>query len=148
MRTAVYSILATLLAASLPGCINADPSTFPGLVDGGAPVTRPDVMRDTPEDVDPRSICRACLAAPEDPGPGCEAANTACVTDEKCNIVYECAFRLDCLSLPTQVDIINCSIGCFGEAGITSPTHPSVALATAITTCVLGQCQPACGVSP
>ena len=146
MRIAVF-LLMTLLTASLPGCINADPSPFLNL-DASPPIMRPDVVRDTADDVDPQAVCRACLTAPEDPGPGCGSIISACVADEKCNLVYECGFRRDCWSLPTPTDIFNCGFPCFAEAGITSINDPSVPLVQPLSPCVTTACQSACGVTP
>jgi hypothetical protein len=147
MRTAVLSTLVQLLAAALSGCINADPSTFANS-DAGPVVTRPDVMRDTAEDVDPQAACRACFAAPEDPGPGCGSITADCLADMKCRIVFECGFRRDCWSLPTPTDIFNCGFPCFAEAGITSVSDPSVPLVQPLSPCATGVCQPACGIVP
>ena len=146
MRTAAISIL-ILLAASHPGCIDANPSTFPD-PDAGPVIVRPDVVRDTADDADLHAACRACLTAPEDPGPGCGSALAACVANEKCEKIYECGFHRDCWSLPTQTDIINCGFPCFAEAGVTDFADPAVTLIQAVSPCVLGPCQPACGVVP
>jgi hypothetical protein len=144
MRNPVICILLTSLAAAIPGCINAEPSTFP--VDAGP--QRPDVVRDTADDADPHAACRACLEAPEDPGPGCAGAVAACMADPKAAYIYECGFRHDCWSLPAQADIVNCGFPCFTEAGITSFGDPAITLTTAVLMCVLGGCQPVCGANP
>jgi len=146
MRYPVICILLTPLAAAmLSGCINADPSTFP--MDAGS-AGRPDVVRDTADDADPHAACRACLEAPEDPGPGCAGPLAACVADPKASIIYECGFVRECWSLPTQADIVGCGFPCFTEAGITSFGDPAVTLVTAVMMCVLGGCQPVCGANP
>jgi hypothetical protein len=145
MRTAVFSILLTLLAALLPGCIDADPSTFPG-VDAGLDARTG--VADTASDVDPHAACRACLEAPEDPGPGCGGRVAACMADARCPLIYECGFERGCWSLTTQMEVVSCGLPCFVAAGVTNLGDPVVTLVTDVLGCVLGQCQPACGANP
>ena len=150
MRNITICILLTSLAASMPACINADPSTFPNLDAGSG--GRPDVVSvsdgETDGDAEPPLSCRACLEAPEDPGPGCAALTAACTSDMKCNIIYECAFEIGCWFLPTQAEIVSCGFPCYARAGVSNPADPVFTLGTPVVQCVLSVCQPACGAKP
>jgi hypothetical protein len=141
MRNRFICILFGPVAAAA-GCINADPSTFPS--NDAGPIVRPDVLGDG----DTHAGCRACLEAPEDPGPGCAGPLAVCMADEKCPIIYECGFVRECWSLPTQTEVTSCGFPCFQEAGVTSLGDPVVAVTLGVLACVLGACQPACGANP
>jgi hypothetical protein len=145
MRNIVISLFASAVATMM-GCVDATPSDFT-VPDAGAGGGRADVdYGDLPPDAipDPNALCRACLEAPEDPGPGCAGPHAACMADEKCASIYECAFMKDCWSIGEQGPIIICTLPCYQAVGITSPMDPVVALTSPILGCVLGPCAPVC----
>ncbi|MET0592162.1 MAG: hypothetical protein ABW133_05655 [Polyangiaceae bacterium] len=143
MRNLAQSILLSFFAAA-PGCINADPSNF--LVDAGvdAPPSPPvdadiDDSGDAP---DPYAACKACLEAPEVPGPGCKTAVDACKADESCLKVYECAFEQKCIGLPSVPEILLCGFTkCNTPLGVPYE-HPATALAQALVVCEVPKCNP------
>jgi hypothetical protein len=150
MRNIVSSIVVVALAASLPSCINADPSLF--YVDAGADITRPDIMVDDSGDEpppDPKVACKACLEAPDDPGPGCQSVVDPCKANENCLKIYDCALEKGCMQRPATQEIQLCGYtNCIAPAGI-AITDLGVTLATAVAQCDFEKCNPnPCGPTP
>ena len=141
MRKIVNSIVVTSLAAALASCINADPSNF--YVDAGADIARPDIVVDDSGDApDPNAACKACLEAPEDPGPGCKGPVDACKADEMCAKIYDCGFENACWGLAAIPEIQICGyMKCIVPLGL-GLSDPSVALATAVVVCTIPKCNP------
>ena len=112
---------------------------------------RPDVdYGDLPPDAipDPHAECKACLEAPEDPGPGCATAYATCMADRKCKSISDCAFELDCWKLPMQGEITICALECFFKEMVFDPADPIAMVLNPVAACVLGVCQPVCGMMP
>jgi hypothetical protein len=148
MRNPVVNILLATLAACLAGCIDANPSTF--YVDAGLEVGPPDDVDrgDVDPDADPFAACRACFAAPEDPGPGCGGPSAACSADAKCTSIQECAITTACYTRATQAEVIDCVLPCFVANGVTNLGDPVLMLTNPLLPCALGPCQPACKGGP
>jgi hypothetical protein len=148
MRNLVVSMLAPALASIL-GCVDATPSDFtvPDAGSGG----QPDVdYGDLPPDAitDPIEICRACLAAPEDPGPGCATGYNACMAIEQCMKIVNCYLEAGCAQKPTMAEANGCALPCFVSNGVSSLDDPIIPIATPVGACATAACHPACGGTP
>jgi hypothetical protein len=126
------------------GCLDVDPLPFHAPPEAGDL----DVEEDASSDADLRAVCRQCIEAPVDPGPGCGDQYLACAANEKCLAIFECVLAKGCTSGATQPDIINCALPCVAETGAVNVGDPAVMLILPIAPCVLGPCKPACGGSP
>jgi hypothetical protein len=144
MRTTLLRFGFALVAALDLGCLNADPLPFHA-PEAGLPDAEDDAPSDAP---DPKAVCRECIEAPLDPGPGCSDQYLACAANEKCLVIFECVLAKGCTSAPTQPEIINCALPCVAEAGAVNVGDPAVMLILPIAPCVLGPCKAACGGSP
>jgi len=149
MRKLVVSMLAPALASIL-GCIDATPSDF-SVPDAGAG-GQPDVdYSDLPADAippGPIEVCRACLGAPEDPGPGCATGYDPCMAHEQCSKILACVLEKGCFAAPTLSESNICSFPCFVSNGVSTLDDPVIAIASPVGNCAYGICRPACGVAP
>jgi hypothetical protein len=146
MRKLVISMLASALASIL-GCVDATPSTFPDAGAGGGRPPPPDVDYGdlAPDEIpDPVAVCKACLEAPEDPGPGCGMPYSACYGNTQCASIFDCGFETSCFVLPSQGEIIVCSLPCFFKFGVTSPSDPIVMLTQPLLDCLIAKCSLPC----
>jgi hypothetical protein len=149
MRSLVVSMLAPL-AASILGCVDATPSNFT-VPDAGSGGAKPDVdYGDLPPDAiaDPKELCVACLAAPEDPGPGCATAYDACVVNAQCLMIVNCYLDTGCAMKASMGEATLCAVPCFQAAGVTGFGDPVIAIASPVGACAYAACQPACGRTP
>ena len=93
---------------------------------------------------DPVAVCKACLEAPEDPGPGCATAHANCYGVEQCASIFDCGFETNCYALPSQGEIIVCAIPCFVKFGVSSPSDPVTMLTQPLLTCLIDKCSLPC----
>ncbi len=141
MRNQAISIVFASFLQVLPGCIDASPSVFPvdAGVDASSDALPPD---DSAEGGDPNSACRACFAAPEVPGPGCDKF-AQCQTQPSCLDVFECGFQRGCWSRDDQSDITGCALECITSLGL-QLDNPGVQTIIAMGPCLQMQCRPFC----
>ena len=130
----VFAFAGILLVA----CLDATPYTMPPPTnDGGATRTI-----DAAEDADAAmTTCRACLGAPDAPGPGCGDELAACQADPKCGAALACALADGCFDRGSLGQLVVCGLPCAKAAGIVSNDDPAVTQAfnflhCAGTTCV------------
>jgi hypothetical protein len=145
MRNLVVSMLAPALVSIL-GCVDATPSDFT-VPDAGL-VVPPDVDYG---DLDPDSIigpverCKACLAAPEDPGPGCATVYNTCVAIEQCDKIITCSIETGCPQKPTLGEANICAVPCFVANGVSDLGDPIIPIASPVGMCAFDACHAACG---
>jgi hypothetical protein len=105
------------------------------------PVAVPDAGEDAP---DPVAICAACIAAPEDPGPGCQTPNDACMAHPKCARMIQCAFDDRCILGPRKT-FLGCGLTCLTKAGVETSDDSVLVLATTLFQCFAnGPCGDVC----
>ncbi|HMJ10988.1 MAG TPA: hypothetical protein VK524_06250 [Polyangiaceae bacterium] len=133
---------ATIAALGMLGCVasclDASPVDYTAAADAGS--------RDGAGEASKAESCRACMLAPEQPGPGCAAAIAPCVDDEKCWAIVECTLTTGCLEYGSLNPRVECGIPCVEQVGITSFNDPSVLRSIAIQECTLAACRSACVV--
>jgi hypothetical protein len=141
MPNSLHRILLTVFAAALSSCIDANPSVFtrPG-ADASTDVAPP--PDDSGEAGDPNAACRACFAAPEVPGPGCDKF-AECQTQPTCLDVFECGFQDGCWSKSEQAEVTTCAVRCIGKLGL-GFDNPGVQTIVAMGPCLNMQCRPFC----
>jgi hypothetical protein len=158
VKLALASLVALVTTCAGSGCLNVDP------VDFTAPDTHPLVSFDTSidetsfgdandevdaeldgGDVDTTLGCYACIAAPDDPGPGCGTEFAACEAEPKCKAIMDCVLATGCFYLASTKEFTNCAIPCAIEAGVTSTDDPVVILGLNVAYCADKVCRPYCG---
>jgi hypothetical protein len=116
------------------------------------PITRVDKTRepvidsDAGADVntDPQAACFACMAAPDEPGPGCETAFSACKGNEKCNIIIGCGFERGCFQ-GSKKGFLTCGLPCVTAGGVLTGDDPVLTLASNLFQCSAnGPCGASC----
>ena len=106
------------------------------------PIPIPDAGEDG--GLDPAEACRACVAAPEDPGPGCKTPYDACIADGMCKAMIECAFDERCFLGP-QRTFLTCAYPCLGKAGVSTMNAPVLEKASNLFQCLAnGSCNAFC----
>jgi hypothetical protein len=106
------------------------------------PVVPPDASDDG--EIDPQAACRACMAAPEDPGPGCQTVFSACRENPKCSLFIDCGFELQCF-LGSKREVLSCGDPCLKRGGPLAPTDPAFLLAANFFNCAAnGSCGEIC----
>ena len=130
--------LSACVGILLVACLDATPYTMPPPAnDGGANPTI-----DAAEDGDAATTtCRACLGAPDAPGPGCGDELAACQADPKCGAALACALADGCFDRGSLGQLVVCGLPCAKAAGIVSNDDPALTQAfdlfhCAGTTCV------------
>jgi len=106
----------------------------------------PIVTQDAGEDAGPSGIevCAACLAAPEDPGPGCKTPYDACIAEPGCKRMIQCAFADGCF-LGARKAFLGCGIPCLDKAGVKTSDDHVLTFASALFTCLAnGPCGDRC----
>jgi hypothetical protein len=93
-------------------------------------------------DADP--ACFTCLAAPDEPGPGCATQLAACQADPQCAQALACAAAKNCFASGSLGAIGVCGLPCITEAGVISFDTPPFELAVSLFQCVSGACGLAC----
>jgi hypothetical protein len=90
------------------------------------------------------STCKACMAAPDEPGPGCDNEYGPCEADPKCTGILQCIYAAGCFGGKSS-RFLSCGIPCVEEAGVLTSTDPSLGTATSLFECVVnGACGPSC----
>jgi hypothetical protein len=116
------------------------------------PVTRlsktenPIVGQDAGEDAGPGplEICKACVAAPEDPGPGCKTPYDTCMREPKCGRMIQCAFDDGCFLGPRR-GFLGCGLSCLTKAGVETSDDTVLTPASNLFQCLAnGPCGDLC----
>jgi hypothetical protein len=94
------------------------------------------------DDAGPNPACRACIAAPNDPGPGCGDELGRCGETKFCMRIYECAYAGGCVFKKTQNESIACALPCASD--ITDVYDPSISRAVELTSCFHANCVDVC----
>ena len=106
------------------------------------PVVGPDASDDG--GMDPQAACRACLAAPDEPGPGCQTAFSACQQNPKCTVFIDCGFELKCFEGSKRA-VLTCGLPCLSRGGVLTPDDPALTLASNFFQCAAnGPCGDIC----
>ena len=106
------------------------------------PVADPDAGDDAGPD--PLAICAACMAAPEDPGPGCKTPSDACMAEPKCARMIQCAFDDHCFLGPRRA-FLACGLPCLTKAGVETSDDKILGYASALFQCLAnGPCGDLC----
>jgi hypothetical protein len=106
------------------------------------PVGRGDAGEDG--DFDPQAACRACVAAPDEPGPGCEKVLSACQADPICNFLINCAFESVCFQ-GSRKAFLTCATPCLTKAGVMTGNEKVIEIASTLFTCAAnGPCGDVC----
>jgi hypothetical protein len=145
MQSTNFFTLCVALTPTLAACLDSTPYVFGDAADASTVDAR--VPNEASEDAGP-SPCLLCYQTPEDPGPGCLSDYQACMANDKCPAIFTCALDNGCLALATQEEVFNCGLPCVVQGGVASAGDPAVPIITALTTCAVGVCHPACGASP
>jgi hypothetical protein len=128
----------SVVAAALVGCLD-----MPILQ-----VEKRKIPVDAGEDaIDRDTLCRNCLAAPEDPGPGCKIPYDACMANEKCNLVVGCGFETGCF-VGSRRGFVGCGIPCLSKSGVLTGNDDVLTLASTLFQCFsAGECSNRCFTS-
>jgi hypothetical protein len=106
----------------------------------------PVATRDASDDggTDPLAACRACMTAPDEPGPGCQSVVNACQQNPKCSGIIDCGFELQCIGGSKRA-IFACGLPCVARVGVLTPDDPTLLLAANFFQCVAnGPCGDIC----
>ena len=94
--------------------------------------------------IGPQQACLDCLRAPEDPGPGCQTAYSACRDDVKCGKILDCGFARQCFQ-GAQSAFFACGYSCLRDLGVIEPDEPVLVFAASLFQCLAnGACGPIC----
>jgi hypothetical protein len=115
------------------------------------PITHIDKTRDPVVDpdagdggTDPQGACFSCMAAPDEPGPGCEASFGTCMQNEKCAIIINCGFEKQCFQ-GSRKAFLGCGLPCLALAGVIIGDDPVLTLASNLFQCLAnGPCGDIC----
>jgi hypothetical protein len=116
------------------------------------PVTRishtegPVVTADASDDAatGPQAACLACMAAPDEPGPGCETKFLACKQDPKCSVIIDCGFERQCFQGSRRA-FLGCGLPCVTSGGVLTGDDPILILASNLFQCLAnGPCGNLC----
>jgi hypothetical protein len=136
----VVSCLTLIVMAALPSACLEMPITR--LSKAENPVVTPDAGEDAGPG--PLELCAACLAAPEDPGPGCKTAYDACVGEPPCKLMIQCAFDDGCMLGPRRA-FLGCGIPCLDKAGVKTSDDKILTFANNLFQCLAnGPCGDLC----
>ncbi len=137
----VVRLASTLaLAAVLSSACMDPPITIVPIPEAGA-MTASDAAVEGGFDLGP---CKACMATPDTPGPGCGTEYSACESDSKCPQVLVCIYQAGCFGGPSS-KFLTCGIPCVTSAGIAAGNDPALGIATNLFECVVnGACGPEC----
>jgi hypothetical protein len=80
-------------------------------------------------------LCRACIAAPEDPGPGCKTPHDVCMANGMCKAMIQCAFDDRCFLGP-QRNFLTCAIPCLEKAGVDNMNAEVLTTASTLFQCL------------
>jgi hypothetical protein len=108
------------------------------------PIVGPDAGEDG--GLDPAAACRACMAAPEDPGPGCKMPYDTCMANGMCRTMLACAFEFQCFLGPQRL-FLTCAIPCLERAGVDNMNAEVLTTASSLFQCLAnGPCRNSCFV--
>jgi hypothetical protein len=106
------------------------------------PVVGPDASDDS--GMGPQAACFACMAAAEEPGPGCQTPFKACKQDTKCDVIIACGFERQCFQGSKRA-FLNCGLPCVSNGGVLTPDDPTLTLASSLFQCLAnGPCGAVC----
>jgi len=124
-------------------CIDVSPRVVPAEA-GADRIVESDV---TSTDGGP-SPCLSCIAAPNDPGPGCGSQWATCMTDPRCQLFVECIDEIGCFKIADRAEFIVCLSPCAPRIGLEGPTDPVLNIVSPVTLCARTQaCAPTCNGS-
>ena len=116
------------------------------------PITHIEKTKDPVVDTDagadagggPQQACFSCMAAPDEPGPGCETAFAACGLNEKCKIIIQCGFERECFQ-GSRKGFLTCGLPCVTAGGVLTGDDPVLSLASNLFQCLAnGPCGDIC----
>jgi len=135
----IPSVLPLIVVALAGGCFE-QPIVHVDKTEG--PVVQPDASDDS--GIGSQAACLACLIAPEEPGPGCQTASTACRQNEKCSIFIDCGFEQQCFKGSKRA-VFACGQPCLARVGALTPEDPALLLASNFFQCAAnGPCGDIC----
>ncbi|MGH7438894.1 MAG: hypothetical protein ACRENE_24675 [Polyangiaceae bacterium] len=135
-RLGLPFVLAGLLVLS--ACADPSITLTVGDAGGGSPG---DAGGDSGFDL---AACKACMAQPDKPGPGCKAEYDPCIASAKCDGVLNCIYAAGCFGGKSS-QFLTCGIPCVMDAGILTNNDPALTTSTALFECVVnGACGPQC----
>jgi hypothetical protein len=123
-------------------CIDTSPVTISK--DGGDVIFPDDAG--SSDVFDPFPACSSCIAAPNDPGPGCGNELKTCRETDPCSIIYDCAYASGCVFKRTQDESVACAFPC--AAQLTNAYAAAISAALALTKCFHDACGDVCEVGP
>ena len=136
----VVNCLTLIVMVALPCACLDMPITQISKTDN--PVVRPDAGDDS--GLDRLAICAACIAAPEDPGPGCKTPYDACIAEPPCKLMIQCAFDDGCF-LGARKAFLGCGLPCLDKAGVKTSDDKILAFASNLFQCLAnGPCGDLC----
>jgi hypothetical protein len=90
------------------------------------------------------AVCAACIASPEDPGPGCKTPYDACMAEPKCKLMIQCAFEDHCFLGPRKA-FLGCGLPCLTKAGVETSDDMILGFASNLFQCLAnGPCGDIC----
>ena len=101
---------------------------------------------DASDDADngPQSACFKCLRTPDEPGPGCLTAFSACQDDPKCAVIIQCGFDRQCFQ-GSRREFLQCGLPCVSNGGVITGDDPVLLLASNLFQCSAnGACGDSC----
>jgi hypothetical protein len=123
-------------------CVDTSPVVVSN--DGGGIIVPDDASLS--DVVDPFPACSACIAAPDDPGPGCGKELKACFDTDPCMFIYDCAYANGCVFKKTHDESVSCAIPC--AAQLKNAFDEALKAALALTACFHKVCGTECEVAP
>ena len=134
------SCLILIAIAALPSACLEMPITHLSKTDN--PIVTPDAGEDG--GLTPLEICAACIAAPEDPGPGCKTPYDGCVAEPACKLMIQCAFDDGCFLGPRKT-FLGCGLPCLDKAGVKTSDDKILTHASNLFQCLAnGPCGDRC----
>ena len=132
--------LALLCVAAWPSACLDMPITRIDKTKG--PIVDTDAATDGP--AGPQAACMVCMAAPEEPGPGCQTIYRTCREDAKCSVFIDCGFERECFQ-GSKKALFNCGLPCANIGGVLTPDDPALTLAANLFQCLAnGPCGDIC----
>jgi len=129
--------LATLASVALAAACN-DERLPPPSVDGGL-VEPSDVANEV---ADPNPPCRACIAAPNEPGPGCADELSRCGLN-RCFEIFECGYAAGCQFKKSTSEAVECYRPCLGRF---AEYDPALVAISNLLSCADAKCIDVCAV--
>lgn len=124
---------ALAVVASAAGCADLDPVEVEVQLPAGDGGSNP--------------ACLACARGEVPNATSCQEPRQICDDDDKCRVAVECQLERGCYELDVD-ELINCSIPCGIEAGLTSFDDPALQLLVDWSNCAIPACYEVCGWDP